>query len=123
MSKWKDYNFEEKVITILSNVPYDQSHHFRRPFLTPYQIAIGFAKRYPDDFKTIDMVIGGEGEDVQVSLTSYIANQLSRRIRNGSISYIEGAFLSNLYIRDIEFINEIHSSNCNQDTLSIFRLK
>ena len=123
MSKWEDFNFEEKVITIFSNVPYNQSHHFRRPYLTPYQIAIGFAKKYPDDFKSIGLVIGGKGEDVPVSLTSYIAKQLSTSIKNGSMTLIEGAFLSNQYISDIEFIDDIHSSNCGLDTLSMFRLK
>lgn len=122
MSKWEKFNFEGKIITILSNVPYDQSHHFGRAFSTPYQIAIGFAERYPDDFKSLDMVIGGSGADVQVSLTSYIANQLSTRIKNGEMPRIKGAFLSNQYIRDIEFIDDIHSSNCDQDTLSMFRL-
>ena len=123
MSKWEDYNFEEKVITIISNVPYDQSHHFGRPYLTPYQIAIEFAERYPDDFKSLGLVIGGAGADVQVSLTSYIANQLSTRIKNGPMPHIEGAFLSNQHIRDIEFIDDIHSANCDQDTLSMFQLK
>lgn len=123
MSKWEKFNFERKVITILSNVPYDQSHHFGMPYSTPYQIAIEFAEMYPDDFKSLDMVIGGSGADVPVSLTSYIANQLSTKIKNGQMSRIEGAFLSNQYIRDIEFIGNIHSSNCDQDTLSLFRLK
>ena len=86
MSKWEDYNFEEKIIAILSNVPCDQSHHFGRAFSTPYQIAIEFAERYPDDFKSVGKVIGGKGKDVQVSLTSYIANQLSTRIKNGPIN-------------------------------------
>lgn len=123
MSKWEDFNFEEKIITILSNVPYDQSHHFGRPYSTPYQIAIEFAERYPDDFKSLGMVIGGSGADVPVSLTSYIANQLSTKIKNGQMLHIEGAFLSNQYIRDIEFIGNIHSANCDQETLSLFRLR
>jgi len=123
MSKWEKFNFEGKIITILSNVPYDQSHHFGRPYSTPYQIAIEFAKRYSEDFKSLGMVIGGSGADVPVSLTSYIANQLSTRIKNDQMLHIEGAFLSNQHIRDIEFIDDIHSANCDQDTLSLFRLR
>lgn len=123
MSKWEKFNFEGKIITILSNIPYDPSHHFGRPYATPYQIAIEFAERYPDDFKSSGMVIGGSGADVPVSLTSYIANQLSTRTKSGQMPHVEGAFLSNHHIRDIEFIDNIHSSNCEQDTLSMFRLR
>lgn len=40
MSLWEDFHFEERILEILRDTTYYQeSHHFGRPFLTPYQIA------------------------------------------------------------------------------------
>jgi len=47
MTIWEQYNLEERILNIL-NVRYshDPEHHFGRPFLTPYQIAISFREQY-----------------------------------------------------------------------------
>ena len=49
MSFWQQHGIEEKVISILRDVPDTaEGHHIGRPYLTAYQIAIEFAERHPD---------------------------------------------------------------------------
>lgn len=114
MSIWEEYDFEAKVSEILSSVDYfNPTHHFGKPFLSAYQLAIEFAKKYPDIVRDLGYQIGGKGIGVQVSLAQYIAGQLSRNIKAGKIVHIEGAFLSNVHLKDISFNNqgnEIRSS-------------
>jgi hypothetical protein len=73
------------------------------------------------------MELGGAGTGLQNSLTQYIAQRLSARIKSGDIKNIEGAFISNMHLTDMVFEDsedrEIHSSNTDQDTLSMFRLR
>ena len=107
---WQIYNVGGKIQSILHDIR-AEGHHFGRPFVTAYQLAIIYRHRYSDDLP--DLVVGGQGADVDVSLTSYLANQLSRRIRQGTINNIELRFLSNLHLQDISFDNygeEIRSS-------------
>lgn len=126
MSDWEQYHFEERIREILNDQRYFRpDHHFGRPFLTPYQIAIEFSQRYPEDFEAIGLQVGGAGLGESNSLAQYIAGQLSRRINNESITDIEGGFISSLNLNDILFNNsgnEIRSSlsDTNYD-LSIFR--
>lgn len=47
MSKWEDLNIETHIREILNDVEYYREHHFLRPFLTAYQIAIKFNQRFP----------------------------------------------------------------------------
>lgn len=50
MSKWKDLDLESKLTLILRNVPdLVPEHHLGPPYLTAYQIAIEFARLYPDE--------------------------------------------------------------------------
>ena len=128
MSMWEDRDIEKKVTEILSEVPDSaEGHHLGRAFLTAYQIAIEFARRYPDDFERIGLPIGGVGTGQHNSLAQYLAGQLSRRIRDGHIQNIEGGFLSNQHLNDIIFNTGeemIHSSLTGTPfTLSMFRLR
>jgi hypothetical protein len=49
-------------------------------------------------------VIGGKGVNTKTSFAQFIARGLSRRIKNGTISDIEGGFFSNQDLDEISFI-------------------
>ena len=46
MSTWQNHSIERRIRKILKSVP-DEEHHFGRPFLSAYQIAIAFDQRLP----------------------------------------------------------------------------
>jgi hypothetical protein len=130
MNYWQELEIENKITQILQDIPDAASvHHLGKPFLTAYQIAIEFANRYPEEFKQLELEIGGVGTGKRNSLAQYLAGQLSKRIKNKEIAHVEGGFLSNQHLHDINFHVEgqqelIHSSLTNTNfTLSMFRLK
>jgi hypothetical protein len=108
-------------------VAQNEDHHFGRPFLSPYQIAIEYASRYPHDYKKTGLAIGGKGIGESNSLAKYIAGKLSRIIKSGELSDIEGGFISNNHLNEISFKNgSIRIKSSLTDTkydLSIFRLR
>ena len=127
MSHWQELEIAQKIRAILADVQYTKpEHHFGRPFLTAYQLALEFARRYPEDFATIGQPIGGEGVGQQSSLAQYIARQLSTEIRDGNTPDIEGGFISNLHLREIAFRegdrDVVSSLTSTQFDLSMFRL-
>jgi hypothetical protein len=91
-SDWDNYKMEARVHEILGSAPTDPGQEASRQFMTPYQIAIDFARRFRDDFGRMGRPIGGAGAGNK-ALTKYIANQLSRRIKAGKITDIEMQFL------------------------------
>lgn len=106
MSKWVEHDMENRIITILSEVPINSpgGHAFGRPFLTAYQVAIGFARRWPEVADAIGKPVGGVGSGQHDTLAQYIANQLSRRIRDAHNDHpVEGAFISNQDVREFLF--------------------
>ncbi len=128
MSHWQEQNVEQHIEEILSEIQYYKpDHHFGRPFLTAYQLAIEYARRFPEDVAGLGYQIGGEGIGERVSLAQYLAGQLSERIRMGHITRIEGGFLSNADLSEIVFDNDgtpIKSSlTKTQFDLSMFRLR
>lgn len=127
MSQWEDFRFEERIREILQEVAYyREGHHFGRPFLTAYQIAIEYAHQYPSDFNQIGLPIGGRGTGERNSLAQYIAGQLSKRMQSGALPDFEGGFISNNHLLEISFENDnqrITSSLTDTEyDLSIFRL-
>ncbi len=106
---------------------YDPEHHFGRPYLAAYQLAIAFAHEAPEAVAALGYQIGGEGTGERNSLAQYLARELSARIKDGRIGHIEGAFLSNLHLNDITFMhndNLIRSSLTGSGyDLSLFRLR
>lgn len=127
-NKWRQHAIAEKLTTILADVTYYRpDHHFGRPFLTVYQLAIALAERHPEVAQAIGHPIGGAGAGVKFSLTSYLAGQLSLRIRSGEITQIEGAFLSNNQLKQLIFhssVGDISSSLIDSEfDLSMFRYK
>ena len=128
MGLWQELDLENKITQILSEIPDAASdHHFGTPFLTAYQIAIEFKKRYPDDAARLDLPVGGTDTGQRNSLSQYIARELSRNINAGNLSHIEGGFLSNQHLKDILFVNgkdEIRSSLTTTNfTLSMFKIR
>jgi len=85
---WDKYQMKTRVLEILATASTDPNHEIGRFFMTPYQIAIEFARRFQDDFKRMGRPIGGAGAGNK-ALTKYIANQLSRRIKAEDITDIE----------------------------------
>ncbi|MFZ0964776.1 MAG: hypothetical protein WAO35_28290 [Terriglobia bacterium] len=115
-----------KISQILNVQSHDSSHHFGRPFLTPYQIAIRFQKQFPVDVSTLGKPDGGKGTGQQDSLAQYVALELSRRIRDGRISNIEGRFLFRENLHTLQYENGgaiVESSSMQAFDLSMFRLK
>ncbi|MCY4182982.1 MAG: hypothetical protein OXF43_08890 [Gammaproteobacteria bacterium] len=104
MSKWEKLSIESKIVEILEEIPYDNRHHFGRRFLTSYQIAIQFSKKFPKESDEIGKSIGGKGEGPEDSVAKYLANQLSRRVKNGSLeNCIEGGFLNGENLQPLKF--------------------
>ena len=128
MSYWQEYDVERKIVSILSEIQYYRpDHHFGRPFITAYQLAIEYARQFPDDVTRLGYPIGGEGIGERVSVAKYLSGQLSERIRNGEITSIEGGFLSNSHLSEIVFDNQgqpLRSSlTKTQFDLSMYRLR
>lgn len=123
MSIWQDHAIERRIREILASVP-DEGHHFGRPFLTAYQIAIAFDQRHRREADLIAKPVGGKDTGRHDSLAKYFANQLSRRIRKGTLSGIEGRFLNGQFLRSLEYHNrgETVASSLGQADMAIFRL-
>lgn len=125
MSLWEQHQIETKILQILHVDSHNPEHHFGRPFLTPYQIAIEFHNRYPQQFADIGKPLGGKGTGQQDSLAQYIAQELSRRIKDQRITNIEGRFLHRAHLHSLQYKddgNTIESSSMQAYDLSMFRL-
>ena len=61
MSKSVEFGAENRIRDILASSEYSNpDHHLGRPFLTPYQIAIEFARLHPLEFAGINLPMEGE---------------------------------------------------------------
>ena len=101
-------------------------HHFGRPFMTAYQIAIKVRRLHPS-FKP-QLPLGGAGTGPGDTLARVVAHDLSVAIANGNANDIEGAFLSNAYELKLVYQDEAGNNICSSLTdsdrgVSIFRLK
>ena len=100
---WEEFGVERKVLDILRELPYEETHSFGRHFLTSYQIAILLDQAHPGLMEDLGhTTLGGAGVDVSTSFTQYIGNRLSAASQNDG-SHIEGAFLGMEKIKDFEF--------------------
>ena len=123
MSIWQDHAIESRIREILASVP-DRRHHFGRPFLSAYQIAIAFDQRHPQAAALIAKPVGGRHTGRHDSLAKYFANQLSGRIRNGQLPGIEGRYLNGRFLESLRYDNggETVASSLGRANMSIFRL-
>ncbi len=124
MSIWDTHQVLSKVLGILDVQSHESNHHFGRPFLTPYQIAIEFNRLYPFDFQQIGKPVGGKNTGQQDSLAQYIALELSRRIRDKQILNIEGRFLHRQHLHTLQYDDAgeiIESSSMKSYDLSMYR--
>jgi len=126
MSQWDQLGMDARIKQVLDVQSHDPSHHFGRPFLTPYQIAIRFQELFPQDFRTIGKPVGGRGIGQQDSLAQYVALELSKRIQDSRITNIEGRFLHRANLRTLQYEVPgqpvIESSSMQAYDLSLFRL-
>ena len=99
---WEQHNIEDRVIQILRDVE-DEGHHFGRPFLTAYQLAIEFDRRHHDIVIQLGKHVGGAGTGEYTSLAQYLAQQLSLRVRDNTDYPVEGAFISNRDVKELSY--------------------
>jgi hypothetical protein len=121
---WKSLQMDLKIAKVLDVNSHKRPHHFGRPFMTPYQIALGFKDCYPEDFKNIGKPIGGKKTGRYDSLSQYIALELSKGIKKGRINNIEGRFLYRGNLKSLKYEKgAIVASSGQGYDLSMYRLK
>lgn len=99
-AKWGKYGLEEKITEILKSEK--QTNQLGKPFMTAYQIAIEFKKKYPTEFSSLGKHIGGSGTGND-ALTQYFSLQLSKHINGGKIKHIEGGNFSKTDLSEVAF--------------------
>ncbi len=71
MSVWGELEVESKIIDILRGIPHQEAHHFGRPYLSAYQLAIAVDRRWPEVRTALgNLPIGGLGIGTRNSLAS-----------------------------------------------------
>ena len=104
MSIWSDYDVEAKVIDVLGHVHLvNDYHHFGRPYISAYQVAIALDARYPEVAQALGVRIGGVGTGERDSLSQYLARELSRRIKGDPGYPVQGAFMSNEAVHELSY--------------------
>ena len=125
MSKWSDLDLEAKLTVILEGYRYAPPYS-GCAFVTGYQLAIEFARRYPDETRQIGFPIGGAGTGQQNSLAQYLAHQLSTHIQSGAIMDMEMGYLSTRHLNDLSYAGDegaIHASSRQPYDIGVFRLR
>ena len=125
MSKWDDLQIEAKITAIMEDYRY-QSPYTGCAFVTGYQLAIEFARRYPAEARQIGLPIGGTGTGQRNSLAQYLAHQLATHIQAGSIPGMEMGYLSTRHLSDLSFAADnglIHASSRQPIDIAVFRLR
>ena len=134
MSVWESESVEEAVVTALGAVhPYNPGgHHFGRPYLTAYQLAIRVDGAHPNIKAALGVQVGGAGTGERTSLAQYLARELSRRIKRAADENthfpVEGAFISNEHLTELTYklagAERLTSSLTGSGfDLSLFRLR
>ena len=120
---------EEALGQVHLNNP--EGHHFGRPFLTAYQLAIKVDAAHPNIAQTLGVEVGGRGTGDRTSLAQYLARELSARIRRaqetGAGFPVEGAFISNEHLTSLTYTKADGAQLTSSLTgtgfdLSLFRL-
>lgn len=107
MSVWSEQRVLEKVCRVLDDVTIvnPDGHHFGRPYMTAYQLAIKLDGAHPEVAAALGLEIGGNGTGSRNSLAQYLARELSRRINQAGGEFpVEGAFLSNDHVTALTYV-------------------
>lgn len=133
MSLWESESVLDAVLEALaephSNNP--QGHHFGRPYLTAYQLAIKVDAARPDIAVNLGVEVGGRGTGERTSLAQYLARELSGRIKRaataGTHYPVQGAFVSNEHLTSLSYTKTDGTQLTSSLTgtgydLSLFRL-
>ena len=129
MSIWSDHDVEAKVIDVLEHVHLvNDYHHFGRPYISAYQLAIALDARYPEVAQALGVRIGGAGTGERDSLSQYLARELSRRIKGDPSYPVQGAFISNEAVHELSYDTArgervTSSLTGTRFDLSLFRLR
>jgi hypothetical protein len=109
MSVWESESVESAVLEALRAVHLNNpgGHHFGRPYLTAYQLAMAVDSAHPNIRAMLGIEVGGAGTGERSSLSQYLARELSRRIKStrqaGAPYPVEGAFVSNEHIAELVY--------------------
>ncbi len=131
MSVWEQQGIEATVVSALQGVHLNNlgGHHFGRPYVTAYQLAIKVHAANPQIAAALGVTVGGAGIGSRTSLAQYLARELSRRIKADPDGYpVEGAFVSNEHVTSVQYRdtegNAITSSLTGTGyDLSLFRVR
>lgn len=120
--KWDRYGITALLRDILRTAPSDARYRSGRAFLTAYQLTIEFSNRHPQIAQAITPRTGGQGQG-PYALTTYIARQLSDRIRRGVVTDIALSFLASSNLASLEFAGGLRATTTQRNHASImFRL-
>ena len=124
MAPWWNSTVENNIREILRGVRYGPNprHHLGRPFLTAYQLAIEYDRRFPELGRQLGLTTGGKGSGWPSSLPQQLARELSQRIKSGEIQDIEGGFLSTCNVNDLSFRSPSGIIRPSVKDISVFRL-
>ncbi len=133
MSIWESESVFDAVLEALGepHLNNPDGHHFGRPYLTAYQLAIKVDAAHPNIRAALGVEVGGSGTGARTSLAQYLARELSRRIKQAGESQtpylVEGAFISNEHSRALTYVKADGSAMTSSLTgtgfdLSLFRL-
>lgn len=106
MSVWESESVQDAVVEVLGAVHLNnpQGHHFGRPYLTAYQLAIEVDASHPNVRAALGVEVGGTGAGERSSLAQYLARELSRRINRANQAFpVEGAFVSNEHLTALSY--------------------
>ncbi|MGW4589221.1 hypothetical protein ACWEKJ_18030 [Amycolatopsis thermoflava] len=131
MTVWQALDVQAKVCAALGQVTIvnQDGHHFGRPYMTAYQLAIKLHRAHPEVAEALNVDLGGRGTGARNSLAQYLARELSSRIRRAGESFpVEGAFLSNDELVEMRYLTPagepLRSSLTGSGwDLSLFRLR
>jgi hypothetical protein len=109
MSVWQSHSVLGAVVEALNGVHLTNpgGHHFGRPYLTAYQLAIKVGAAHPEIATALGVQIGGAGIGERSSLAQYLGRELSSRIKQAEASNIHypvaGAFVSNEHLLELRY--------------------